>query len=101
MEQFYNFVDKHSTITHLSIINNRGPVDWSRLSRSLQLLSTIKLYNYRFSADDAIEFINNFQNLKKFCFILNGDYESFYKRLGNKWAGRYNTNFGLVEFKLG
>lgn len=99
--QFFNFINKHSMITHLSISEIDSPelVDWSRLADSLPLLVEITLSNCWFKTYEAIDLLVKFRMLKKFHFKLNDEYDSFLKRLGYKWEGRYKSVEKIVELK--
>lgn len=100
-DQFYNFIDRHSSIINLSIGGYIAPskgfliLDWSRLAKSLPLLLEFELFKYEISADEAIEIMNKFQMLKKFRFELRGDYDSFRIHLDKNWDGK--NIYGCVE----
>lgn len=71
-EEFFNFINRHPTITHLAISNieNVEVVDWSRLAKSLPLLVEIWLDDCSLSIREASDIMDKFPKLERF-FCLN------------------------------
>lgn len=97
-DQFFNFIDKHRSITNLTIpyIVSFGVLDWSKLAKSLPLLLAIEMTECYISADEAFEVMTEFRMLKKFIFRLRGDYDNFRKCLDKKWDGTYERDRKFV-----
>ncbi|XP_055318374.1 uncharacterized protein LOC129576770 [Sitodiplosis mosellana] len=100
-EEFFNFIDKHSKIKHLTIgnIDTSGDVDWLELAKSLPLLVEISLGCCLFSTDEAINLISKFRMLNQLRFKLSDNYNSFRERLGYTWEGIYKVDDKTVELK--
>lgn len=86
IEQFFNFIERHSTITHLRIMGfGRSSVaNWSRVVKSLPLLNTIIIEDDWVSTEEAMKFIDKFQNKVS---------------AENKWEGTYDSVFWSIKFK--
>lgn len=100
--EFYNFINKHSTITNLSIFNIErcsSFVDWPRLAESLPFLAEITLVSKPISSDEAIEILSYFQMLNKFQFKLKGKYDDFRIQLDEIWEGTYKEADKSVVLK--
>lgn len=93
IDEFFNFINKHSTIKKLSITNicRSDVVDWSRLAESLPLLVEITLSTCWFSTDEAIELLYKFEMLKKFQFKLSDEYDILRRSLDRNWEGTYKA----------
>lgn len=98
-EQFFNFIDKHPKISHISIknIETFRIVNWSRLSNSLPLLFDINLSSCWLTTDEAIELMDKFQMLKKFHFKLSCPPDTLLNRLNKIWEMAYNKNEKCVK----
>lgn len=99
INQFYDFIDNHPSITDLTIRSGIVRFDWLKLAKSLPLLVKIKILGYKFSDDEAIELMAKFSMLKEFVFELQGDYYSFRTLLGKQWQVTYDTKKNRVHLK--
>lgn len=100
-EEFFNFIDKNSTIVHLQIGGVDWPwmINWSRLATSLPLLRFIKLDDCWLTTDEAIELLTKFEFLSTFCFKLKDEYDRFRIQLSEKWHGKYKMDTKFIELK--
>lgn len=103
-----HFLRKHSTITDLSINNERNELTFTvekmiEATKALPSLSSLNVYHRNgLSIDDAIHFMAEHKHLKKFTFTKDDtfDVQVLENRLGNDWrivSGQENDSFAYLH----
>lgn len=95
-----DFISKHPSVSKFNgkWISKNGPI--SRLIKALPSVTDVKLTFVL--PDQAIEFVNECESLKRFSFILDSDtkftdYDDLQKRLGKEWKSSIESNNVTLE----
>lgn len=98
-DEFYNFIRKHKSITKLNLRSCGWPqftltdLNRMKLLGALPLLNKIDLPCHILKVDEAIAYVNEFKELKRFSFKLHvWDNKNAFKNLVNRFKNEWQTN---------
>lgn len=98
---FFSFIDKHPTLVSLQItVDSISFMDLTKIAKSLPSLGSI-FFMCKISANEAINFMSNFQDLIIVSFFLNETdaYDDFRACVSNEWECEIFLNRMVHLFK--